>query len=63
MAQLACRDLGMDCDTVITGDSVDEVMHKAFQHAGEAHAEILATMATPEQTAEMQQLVLSKVTG
>jgi predicted small metal-binding protein len=38
MKKLACRDVGLDCDYVILGDSNDEVTAKAFKHAWEAHA-------------------------
>jgi len=31
--QFACRDMGMDCDFVATGSTVDEVKAKAMAHA------------------------------
>ena len=43
MLQLACRDLGMDCDHVVHGESVSDVKQKAMVHATEVHAEILKT--------------------
>ena len=37
MKQLACREAGNDCDTVITGRDDNEVMQKAEQHAKTKH--------------------------
>lgn len=34
---LKCRDVGVDCDFEATGETEDEVMQKAAQHAKEAH--------------------------
>jgi predicted small metal-binding protein len=34
---LACRDVGVDCDFVIRGASVEDVMEKAKQHARTDH--------------------------
>lgn len=61
MPQLECRELGMDCDAVITGDNVEEVKQKAFAHAGEKHPEVLANVTTPEQQAGMAALLESKI--
>ncbi|MCW5850590.1 MAG: DUF1059 domain-containing protein [Anaerolineae bacterium] len=59
--QLACRDLGMDCDHVVTGDTVAEIKQKALAHAQEVHADMLRSM-TPEQMAGMDQFLESKIT-
>ncbi len=61
MHKLKCRDLGMDCDHVVTGESVQEVSDKAMQHAREVHMDVLRTMSSPEQMAAMQELLLSKI--
>ncbi len=37
MKELKCRDAGFDCDAVVHGQSVDEVMAQAGPHAKEAH--------------------------
>jgi len=37
MKQLACRDLGLDCDFVATGETEDEVMQKGGEHGKEVH--------------------------
>ena len=34
---LRCRDVGVDCDFEATGETEDEIMQKAAQHAKEAH--------------------------
>jgi predicted small metal-binding protein len=61
MKTLKCRDLGMDCDHVVTGSTVEEVKQKAFEHAGKVHADIMKTMSTPQQMADMEKLVLRKI--
>ena len=53
MKSLACKDLGMQCDFVATGNTVEEVKQKAMVHAQKVHADILKTMSSPEQMAEM----------
>ncbi len=37
MKELSCRDAGFDCDAVVRGDSVDDVMAQVGPHAKEAH--------------------------
>jgi predicted small metal-binding protein len=55
MYSFACRDMGMDCDEVITGGTAEEVAQKAMAHAQEKHADVLKTMTSPVQMAQMQQ--------
>jgi predicted small metal-binding protein len=55
MYSFACRDMGMDCDQVITGNTVEEVTQQAMAHAQEKHADVLKTMTSPAQMAQMQQ--------
>jgi predicted small metal-binding protein len=61
MPKLECRDLGMDCSFVVTGNTVAEIKQKAIQHAQEVHADVLKTMTTPEQMAEMDKLIEGKI--
>jgi predicted small metal-binding protein len=49
MKKLVCRDVGLDCDYVILGDSNEEVTSKAFKHAWEAHA-----ISAEEMTSDMK---------
>ena len=37
MKELGCRDLGIKCDFVATGKTVDEVLKKAAAHARKDH--------------------------
>ena len=46
---MACRDIGLDCDYVILGNSNEEVSSKAVKHAWEAHA-----ISTEEMTSDMK---------
>jgi len=59
--QLACRDLGMDCDFVATGNTVDEVKRKAMAHALEKHADVLKSMSSPAQMAAMEKQIESVI--
>lgn len=52
MLKFACKDAGVDCDFVATGETAEEVREKAFAHAGVVHAEILNSM-TDEQKADL----------
>ncbi len=34
---LSCKDVSLNCDTVIQGETEEEVMEKAAEHAAEKH--------------------------
>jgi len=34
---LDCRAMGVDCDVILEGETDDEIMEKARQHASSAH--------------------------
>ena len=53
MKELACRDAGFDCDGVIQGDSVDDVLAKAGPHVKETHG----MEVTPEMREQLSGLV------
>jgi predicted small metal-binding protein len=61
MYKLACRDLGMDCNQVLTGNARDEVKEKAYAHARKVHAAELKSMNTPEKMSQMDKLMDSKI--
>jgi len=46
--ELICRDIGFDCDAVVTADSEEEVMAQAATHAREVHG----LQSIDDQTAE-----------
>ncbi len=48
MLRFACKDLGVDCDFVAKGATVDEVKNKAFAHAGVVHADMMKAMSEEE---------------
>jgi predicted small metal-binding protein len=60
MLKFACKDTGVDCDFVATGETVEEVKENAFAHAGVVHAEILKTM-TKEQLDELTRTVEANI--
>lgn len=51
---LHCRDVGFDCEGVIRGDSEDDVMQQAAQHARDAHG-------MDEVTPEIAEQIRSKI--
>ena len=53
MKKLACRDLGLDCNYVVTGATEDEVMQKAGEHGKKAHGYTDADF-TPEMMAKVK---------
>ena len=59
MLKFACKDAGVDCDFVATGETAEEVKENAFAHAEVAHADILKSMSQ-EQLAELAGLVEAK---
>ncbi len=61
MLKLACRDLGMDCNHIITASTVEEMKQKAMEHAKEVHLQMLMSMSTPAQMAEMEKMIESKI--
>jgi len=60
MLKFACKDVGLDCDFVATGSTVEEVKEKAFAHAGVVHADVLKGMNKDEMT-QMTKSVEEKI--
>jgi len=53
--------MGMDCDFVATGKTVAEVKQKAMAHAQVVHADMLKTLSTPAQMAQMEKQLESVI--
>ncbi len=53
MKQLICRDAGFDCDGVLRGETVDDVLAQAGPHAKEVHG----VDVTPEMAGQIRTLV------
>lgn len=34
---IKCKDVGMDCDFHVTGETIEDVLRKAAEHAKDAH--------------------------
>jgi len=54
MEKFACKNLGIDCDFVVTGATKEEVLMKAMEHGGTVHADLMKGM-TKEQSAQFAQ--------
>lgn len=52
----ACKDAGVNCSFIATGDSVEEVKQAAFAHAQVVHKDFLQSM-TPEKLEELAKTV------
>lgn len=44
MLKFACKDTGVECNFVATGETVEEIKEKAFAHAGVVHADLLRSL-------------------
>ena len=53
MKELRCRDVGFDCEAVVHGETVDEVMAQVGPHAEQAHG----VNVTPELASRITTLV------
>jgi predicted small metal-binding protein len=60
LLKFACKDAGVDCDYIASGETVDAVKENAFAHAGVVHAEILKSMSQ-EQLAELTRTVEANI--
>jgi len=48
MMQFACKNLGLDCDFVATGETKEEVLQMAMAHGNSVHGDLMKDM-TEEQ--------------
>jgi predicted small metal-binding protein len=46
--KFSCKDVGVDCNFVATGETAEDVKEKAFAHAGVVHAAMLKNMNEDE---------------
>ena len=60
MYKYACRDLGVDCEYVVSAASAEEVKEKVFAHAGVVHADMLKAMSK-EELAQMTNAVEANI--
>ena len=56
MLKFQCKDLGIDCSYVATGNTVEDVKKSAVAHAQTVHKDLLAKM-TPQQIEDMYKTV------
>lgn len=56
MLQLACRDIGMDCDFIATGETKEEVMQKGTEHSMKEHG-----MKEEDMTDEMKEKIMAAI--
>jgi len=48
MLKFACKDAGVDCGFVATGETAEDVKKAAFAHAEVVHKDILQTMSSEQ---------------
>ena len=60
MEKFACKNLGLDCNYVVTGSTKDEVFKKALEHGNTVHAELMKNM-TKEQSAQFAQKLKASI--
>ena len=68
MPTLRCEDIGYklapgekEADHTITGNTADEVVRKAMEHAKQRHPDMLKQASTPTQMADMEKQMRSKI--
>lgn len=59
MKEFACKNLGIDCDFVVSGETKEEVLQKAMAHGGTVHADLMDGMSEEESEAFAQKLEAS----
>jgi predicted small metal-binding protein len=57
MLSIACRDVGQNCDCVVAGETEEELMKNAAEHAVKDHGYKQEDIMTPE----MQEMIKSHV--
>jgi predicted small metal-binding protein len=64
MMELSCRSLGIDCDYIAKGETLDELMKDGMEHAKDAHPEKYAEMMkmTKQEKHKMMAEMEAKVT-
>ncbi len=55
--QLACKDLGMDCDFVAKSETMEDLMAQAGKHAKEVHSYTDAQLQDPKMAEQLQAIV------
>jgi predicted small metal-binding protein len=58
MKRFACRDVGLDCDFIIKGETEEEIIKNAVQNAWEIHA-----IKPEEMTSEMKVRIKDNISG
>ncbi len=53
MKELRCRDVGYDCEAVVRGETVEDVLGQAAPHVKQVHGEDV----TPEQASQIAGLI------
>jgi len=56
MKTLSCKDVGIACDFVARGNTVDEVLRKATEHGKKVHA-MKDTDLTPDKIEKIKTLI------
>jgi predicted small metal-binding protein len=54
---LSCREVGMDCDTVIRGETVDDVLMKGAEHARRDHGMTDDQLKDPQLEQRLRSLI------
>jgi predicted small metal-binding protein len=54
---LSCRDVGLDCDQVIRGETEEEVMQKGAEHGKSAHGMTDVQLNDPQMQQKVRGLI------
>ena len=57
MKAVACRDLGSNCDYIVRGETVDEVIAGMEKHGIEVHKMTEEQVKSPQMTEKLKELI------
>lgn len=55
LIRYSCKDMGLNCYFVVTGETLEEVTKKALAHVMEKHADEFNTIQSPAEIDKMEQ--------
>jgi predicted small metal-binding protein len=55
LIRYSCKDMGLTCDFVVKGVTLEEVSKQALEHVREKHADDFNRMQTPQEIEQMEQ--------
>jgi predicted small metal-binding protein len=58
LIRYSCKDMGLNCDFVIKGEKMDEVIKKSMEHIREKHGKDFNDIRTQAEIVQMEQALM-----